>query len=86
MINLNKVNKAVTKAIEIDEFNNNLPGLEIGAKTTLGNVWDGEGEAPADSYSYKLTDNDYINYEFKVMKENEDVLETVIKITSIDLV
>ena len=82
------MNKIVKKAIEMDQFNNynQLPELEIGDIVTLGEVWDGNGEIPESSYSYKLTDVDWINYEFDVIEEKDDELETVIKITDICLI
>lgn len=89
------MNKIVEKAIKIDKLNNQLPELEIGDIVTLGEVWDGNGQTPEDSYSYHLTDDgedgesNYrvdINYEFDIVENNEDELETLVKITNIDLV
>lgn len=89
------MNKVLAKAIELDQFNNQLPELEVGDVVTLGEVWDGEGEQPEDSYSYHLSDNGEdgngnspidINYEFEIVEKNEDILETLVKITDISLV
>ena len=87
------MNKIVKKALEMDQFNNQLPQLEIGDIVTLGDVWDGNGEIPEYSYSYHLRDCDEehnypvdINYEFAVIEEKENKLETVIKITDISLI
>ena len=80
------MNKIVKKAIEMNQFTNDLPELEIDDIVILGKVWDGNGETPKNSYSYKLTDSDWINYEFEVIEEKEDELETVIKITDICLI
>ena len=89
------MNKLVQKAKEMDMFNNQLPELEIGDIVTLGEVWDGEGDVPEDSYSYHLSDKGengesfysvYINYEFEVIEENDEVLETLIIITDINLI
>ena len=89
------MNKIVKKALEMDQFNNQLPQLEIGDVVELGEVWDGNGEIPECSYSYHLTDcgedgeSNYpvdINYEFAVIEEKENKLETVIKITDISLI
>ena len=80
------MNKIVKKAIEMNQFTNDLPELEIDDIVILGKVWDGNGETPKNSYSYKLTDSDWINYEFEVIEEKEDGLETVIKITDICLI
>ena len=49
---------------------------------------------PEDSYSYLLTDNGmdlqsnypvHINYVFEIVEENEDPLETLVKVTNIEL-
>ena len=80
------MNKIVKEAIEMNQFTNDLPELEIDDIVILGKVWDGNGETPKNSYSYKLTDSDWINYEFEVIEEKEDKLETVIKITDICLI
>ena len=63
-----------------------LPELEIGEICTLGDVWDGDGDTPETDYSYKLTDHDWINYEWEVLEEKEDELETIIKIKDICLI
>lgn len=80
------MNKTILEAMEMDQFNNSLPEVEVGEETTLGTVWNGEGETPIDSYSYKLTDSDWINYEFEVIEQSADLLESTIKITDISLV
>ena len=83
------MNKIVEKANKMDKFNNNIPDLEIWDIVTLAKVWDGEGQSPLDytySCSYKLTDTDYINYEFKVLEANENELETKIEITDISMI
>lgn len=82
---IEKMNNTLIKAKAMDKYNNNLPELEIGDTITLGDVWDGEGEEPAESYSYKLTDSDWINYEFEILEAKEDVLESLVKITNIEL-
>ena len=89
------MNKIVKKALEMDQFNSQLPELEIGDVVELRDVWDGNGEIPEDSYSYHLTDcgedgeSDYavdIDYKFAVIEEKEDPLDTVVKITDISLI
>lgn len=89
------MNKTVKKALEMNQFNNNLPKLEVGDIVELEEVWDGEGEAPTYSYSYLLTndgeDGDSnvdvsINYEFEIIEANEDELKTTVKITNICLI
>jgi len=74
------------KAMEMDEFNSDLPQLEVGKNYTLAEVWDGESETPTDSYSYRLTDIDWINYKFEMIEEKENVLENIIKIVDIELI
>ena len=89
------MNKIVEKAMKLNQFKSDLPELEVGDVVTLGMVWDGEGEAPEDAYSYHLTDNREdgesntsidINYEFEMLEEKENELETTVKITNIDFV
>ena len=89
------MNKILKKALEMDQFNNQLPELEIGDVVELGDVWDGNGEIPEGSYSYHLTDcgedgeSDYavdIDYKFSVIEEKEDELKTIVKITDISLI
>lgn len=75
----------IEKAAAIDEFENTLPNLSVGDICKLSDVWNGEGECPEDSYSYQLTDTDWINYEFKVVDENINPLDTIVKITGIAL-
>lgn len=89
------MNKTVEKAIEMDKFNNSLPEVEIGDVISLGEVWNGEGEAPEESYSYLLTNDGEdgeshypisIVYEFELVEESENPLETTVKITDITLI
>lgn len=77
--------EVLTKAMEMDEFNNDLPQVEIGEVVEMSKIWDGEGEVPETSYSYQLTDMDWINYRFEVIEEKENCLDTLIKITAIEL-
>lgn len=89
------MNKIVKKANELNKYGVSVPELEIGDVVELNEVWDGEGEAPTNQYSYFLTDegedgesnyNVDINYEFEIVEENEDPLKTVVKITNINLI
>lgn len=80
MMNAKEVLK---KAIEMDEYNQDLPEVEVGQECKLGDVWDGRGNVPEDSYSYPLNDNDWIDYAFEIIEKNDDDLETIIKITDI---
>ncbi len=92
--------KALDKANEINEYNE-IPQLEIGDIVTLADVWDGEvdypeyPEHPHYRYSYLLTRDGedgesnidvYIDYEFDIIEEKEERLDSVIKITNIELV
>lgn len=63
-----------------------LPDLEIGEICEINDVWDGEGDVPEESYSYKLNNMDWINYEFKILDQKENPLDTKIKITNIELI
>lgn len=89
------MNKIVERAKEINKFESYIPELEIGEIVELNDIWDGEGETPSNNYSYLITDNGEdgesnadvsINYEFEVVEEKENALDTVIKITNIELV
>lgn len=72
--------------MEMDIYNNDLPVVETGEEYYLKNIWDGNGEAPDSSYSYTLTDMDWINYVFDIIEENEEnPLKTIIRITGIEL-
>lgn len=82
------MNETVLKAKELDQFNNNLPEVDINDIVTLKNVWDGNGENPIElgSYSYQITDMDWINYQFNVVKEDkENPLNSILKILEIEL-
>ena len=63
-----------------------LPELEVGEVCEMNDVWDGEGDVPTESYSYKLSDIDYVNYEFEIVEENDNPLDTVSRITNIEIV
>lgn len=75
----------VERAIEMDQFDNKLPDIEQGGEIVLGDLWDGTGDVPQESYSIQLTDSDWINYCFEIIEEKEDPLETIVKITDIEL-
>ena len=92
------MNKTIEKAIEINknvDWNIDIPKCEIGDILTLNDIWDGNSETPTESISYKITDSDedgngnldiWINYEFEVIEVNDNILETKIKITNIELI
>lgn len=82
------------KANEINELQESLPEVGVGEIVKLAEIWDGNGDVPEDSYSYLLTDNGmdlqsnypvHINYVFDIVEENEDPLETLVKVTNIEL-
>ena len=82
------------KAIEINELQEQLPEVKVGDIVKLAEIWDGNGDVPEDSYSYLLTENGmdlqsnyqvHINYVFDIVEEKEDALETLVKVTNIEL-
>lgn len=79
------MNNVVEKALELDQFGNDIPDIEQGGELTLSDLWDGTGDVPQESWSIQLTDSDWINYCFEVIEEKEDPLETVVRITDIEL-
>lgn len=90
-----KFNKTVEEAKKINKLQDYIPELEVGEIVELNDVWDGKGEVPENSYSYILTHNGIdrksnydveINYEFEVVKEAENFLDTEIRITNIELI
>lgn len=90
-----RMNKIVKMAKQLDNYNQYIPELEVGEIVELNDVWDGNGEVPENSYSYTLTCNGIdgksnyevcINYEFEVVKEAKNPLDTEIRITSIELI
>lgn len=89
-----KSEEVAKKAIEINELQEQLPEVSVGDIVKLADIWDGNGDVPEDSYSYLLTENGmdlqsnyqvHINYVFDIVEENEDPLQTVIKVTNIEL-
>lgn len=77
------MNAIVERAKDI--YNGYLPDVEIGEICEINDVWDGNGSCPEQSYSYQLTDTDWINYIFEVIELKENELDTVIRITDIEL-
>lgn len=89
------MNKIVQKAKELNQFNSYIPELEIGEIVKINDLWDGDDETPKESYSYLLTHDGEdgksnidvsINYEFEIVEEKENPLDTLIKITNIELI
>ncbi|MFD1402858.1 helix-turn-helix domain-containing protein [Robinsoniella peoriensis] len=89
-----KSEEVAKKANEINELQDSLPEVSVGDIVKLAEIWDGNGDVPEESYSYLITDNGmdlqsnypvHINYVFDIVEENEDPLQTVIKVTNIEL-
>lgn len=91
------MNKTIEKAMHITEkgFKVTIPECEVGDIIELSKIWDGEGDAPEDNYSYLLTDcgedgngceEIWINFEFELINEDENPLNSTIKILDISLV
>lgn len=83
---MNETVKKAHKIIKGSEWDTVIPELEIGDIVEINDLWDGKGEAPEESYSYQLDDNNWIDYRFKVIKKAENPLDTKIRITAIELV
>lgn len=87
------MNEVVKRAYEINKNSDwehkidYLPELEVGEVVELNDVWDGRGDDPTDSgsYSYKIDDTDWINYVFDIVDRKENPLNTIVKITDIEL-
>ena len=73
-----------------------LPEVEVGEEVEINDIWDGNGDDPTDagSVSYKIsefgTDGEsncpvWINYNFEVIEKKENPLDTIVKITEIEL-
>lgn len=88
------MNKTIIKALEINkeaDFNTNLPFLEEGDELFLKDLLEGDecvrDILDVESKSYKISDYDWVNYEFEVLREDEeDPMDTVIRITNICLI
>lgn len=81
------MNATVKKAKEImeDEYNDYLPDVEIGEICEINDIWDGNGDCPDQSCSYQIGDTSWINYVFDIIEVKENKLDTVIKITDIEI-
>lgn len=83
------MNKVVEKAMKLmeDVYKGYIPDVEVGEVVELNDVWDGNGECPLDagSYSYQIADAAWINYVFEVVEEKENKLDTLVRITEIQL-
>ena len=72
--------------VDTSSLYTDFPYVEVGETCKLEDIWDGNGDVPQDSYSYKVTDEDWIDYVFDVVEEGENPLKTVIKISDIRLI
>lgn len=86
------MNEVVKKAYEMNRAESEwkvdyLPEVEVGEVVELNDIWSGDGDDPIElgSCSYKITDSDWINYVFDVIEKKENILDTVVKITEIEL-
>ena len=82
------MNEIVKKAKEIMEgvYVQDLPELRVGDVVKLGEVWDGNGDVPEDSCSWQIAETEWINFEFEIVEQNEDAIETLVRITDINLI
>ena len=89
------MNKVVQKAHEIAVNHGTdcyYPDLEIGEICEINDLWDGKGEEPSTqgSYAHFICEDSsgelWINYLFEVVEKKENELDTLIKITGIDLI
>lgn len=75
-----------------------IPDVEIGEVCELNDIWDGEGDYESiidgKSHAMQITNDGhsgeenypvYINYVFEVLEEKENPLDTIVKITDIEL-
>lgn len=75
------------KATKLNQFGTKFPQLKVGDIVPLSEVWDGNGNIPEESYSYQLSDTDWINYEFEAISIVEEVtLDTIVKVTNIEII
>ena len=55
----------------------------------INDIWDGNGENPTEredySISYKVTDDDWINYCFEIVEKKENELDTLVRVTEIEM-
>lgn len=73
-----------------------LPEVEVVEEVEINDIWDGNGDDPTDagSVSYKISDCGidggsncpvWINYNFEAIERKENVLDTIVRITEIEL-
>lgn len=79
---MNIIERAKNIASE-NGFEVDLPELNVGDRCSLADVWDGEGEAPEEGYSYELGDGDFIEYSFKMINATSNILDSDVEITGI---
>lgn len=82
------MNKTVERAYEINEkeenFEIDIPKVEIDDIVNINEIWDGEGNKPEKSYSYIISESGedgnenldvYINYTFE--KINDEMIKII---------
>lgn len=42
-----------------------LPFVKVGERCHISEIWDGKGEEPEESYSYRVSDNLWLKYEWE---------------------
>ncbi len=66
-----------------------IPDVEVGETVEINDIWDGNGENPTEredySISYKVTDDDWINYCFEIVEKKENELDTLVRVTEIEM-
>lgn len=79
--------KVYEKAEKLNSYESFIPQLFPGDICKIGEIWNGDGELPEESYAIKLNDMDYINYHFYYNETPKDPeFMTEIVITKIELI
>lgn len=65
----------------------NIPYVKVGEVVELNDLWDGNGECPLEmgSYSYQVGYMEWKIYIFELVEKKENQLDTLVKITEIEL-
>lgn len=79
--------KIYKKAEKLNSYESFIPQLFPGDTCKIGEIWNGDGELPEESYAIKLNNMDYINYHFYYNETPKDpTFMTEIVITKIELI
>ena len=78
----------IRRAYELQEdpYVRILPNVKEGQVCKLGVIWDGEEEAPEESYSYRLNDTDIIDYGFEYVAREDKPHESIVKVTRVEII